>query len=253
MDLIYHYTSINVLALILNHKTLRMNCLNNVDDMNEGVTIDCVDMKNFLFVSSWTKASSENIALWNMYTPNMKGIRIGLPEDMLDLKFDGDFITNGTPCGKDVGEAISVYSESLGLPISVTYSSNRNNYPVFGENPENEKKVLFSNIGLVKDTLWEFQNEIRFRYIVYPQQTSSFAEWFKDKQQAIIAPALLQARMDLSCIDLPIKQEALNQMEILLGPLCGESDKILVDSLVKTYLQNKENRVISSELKIRRR
>lgn len=34
----------------------------------------------YVNVSCWTDDTEESIPLWNLYTPNMKGVRIGLPK-----------------------------------------------------------------------------------------------------------------------------------------------------------------------------
>lgn len=81
---IYHYTSIETLALILKNKTIRFNRLDHVDDVDEaayGFGVQKTLLGQYSFVSCWTKEESENIALWNMYT-NYKGVRIGFDEDM---------------------------------------------------------------------------------------------------------------------------------------------------------------------------
>ncbi len=76
-DYIYHYTTIENLALIFENNTLRLNSLAHVDDMEEGLVNTSKNMSKHLYVSCWTKNKNENIALWNMYSKNMKGIRIG--------------------------------------------------------------------------------------------------------------------------------------------------------------------------------
>ena len=79
-DLLYHYTSIETLALILKNRTICFNNLGNVDDLEEGATLDMGHFGKFMNVSCWTKDSEESIPLWNLYTPSMKGVRIGLPK-----------------------------------------------------------------------------------------------------------------------------------------------------------------------------
>ena len=72
--MVYHYTTIDVLALVLRNKTLRFRNANLLDDDNECLTIDSGSFKNNVFVSCWTDDEKENIALWTMYSKNMKGI-----------------------------------------------------------------------------------------------------------------------------------------------------------------------------------
>ena len=48
---IYHYTSIEKLALILKNKTLRFNNAKFVDDPNEAITKDYGSMQDYVFIS----------------------------------------------------------------------------------------------------------------------------------------------------------------------------------------------------------
>ena len=73
---LYHYTNIDSLALILKNRTLRLNNLNNVDDMEEGKTKDYELLGDYTFVSSWTDSEEESIPLWHMYSNKYNGVRI---------------------------------------------------------------------------------------------------------------------------------------------------------------------------------
>ena len=79
MDYLYHYTSIETLALILSNKTLCFNNLLNVDDIEEAETSDMGKFGRFVYASCWTNDERESIPLWNLYTPDMHGVRIKLP------------------------------------------------------------------------------------------------------------------------------------------------------------------------------
>ena len=78
-DLLYHYTSFETLALILTNRTICFNSLQYVDDIEEAETEDMSNFGKYVYVSCWTDDSEESIALWNLYTPKMHGVRIGLP------------------------------------------------------------------------------------------------------------------------------------------------------------------------------
>ena len=80
MEYLYHYTSLETLALILSNKTICFNNLLNVDDIEEAETQDMGNFGRFLYVSCWTDDEKESIPLWNLYTPNMHGVRIKLPK-----------------------------------------------------------------------------------------------------------------------------------------------------------------------------
>ena len=77
-DQLYHYTSIDVLALILKNRTIRLNPLNKLDDLQEQKTADVENLGKFVFVSSWTSDDVESIPMWKMYTDPRAGIRIKL-------------------------------------------------------------------------------------------------------------------------------------------------------------------------------
>ncbi|MDY0904069.1 hypothetical protein [Pedobacter sp. CFBP9032] len=75
---LYHYTSINNLALILKSMSIRFGRLDKVNDPTEGTASDSYSMAQYFFLSSWSSNEIEDLALWNMYTPLMRGVRIEL-------------------------------------------------------------------------------------------------------------------------------------------------------------------------------
>ena len=81
---IYHYTTIDNLALILKNRTIRFNRLDNgLDDLQEGsISSNGVKLGNYGFVSCWTENKEENIPLWKLYTDNGVGVRIALEKDI---------------------------------------------------------------------------------------------------------------------------------------------------------------------------
>jgi hypothetical protein len=88
-ETLYHYTSIETLALILKNRNIKFSRLDYVNDPQEGVANDYGNFSQYIFVSCWTDLNEESIAFWNIYTPNAKGIRIGLDFPVLkqaDLK-----------------------------------------------------------------------------------------------------------------------------------------------------------------------
>ena len=66
-DYLYHYTSVETLALILKNKSIRFNSLDKMDDHQEQETSDLKNIGQFIYISSWTDDDTENIPMWNMY------------------------------------------------------------------------------------------------------------------------------------------------------------------------------------------
>ena len=80
---IYHYTTIETLALILKNKTIRFSRLDTLNDQEEGHITSCgIDVGRLAYVSCWTENPKEAIPLWRIYGKNSMGIRIALEKDM---------------------------------------------------------------------------------------------------------------------------------------------------------------------------
>ena len=73
---LYHYTNIDSLALILKNRTIRLNSLDRMDDLQEQETADIRNIGQFIYVSSWTDDERESIPMWNMYANIEAGVRI---------------------------------------------------------------------------------------------------------------------------------------------------------------------------------
>ena len=80
-EYLYHYTTINSLAMILSTKSFRFTRLNNLNDPKEGVTSDINGSEEMIYCSSWTAHEKDTIPLWKMYT-NLIGVRLRMPVNM---------------------------------------------------------------------------------------------------------------------------------------------------------------------------
>lgn len=84
LDVIYHYTSIDTLELILKNQTIRFNRLDQVGkDLSESNSFDKLKLGKYLFVSCWTKSLIESIPLWHMQSQEMTGVRVGFVKQLL--------------------------------------------------------------------------------------------------------------------------------------------------------------------------
>jgi len=79
---LYHYTSIENLALILGNRTLRFSRTDLVNDLEEINITDLPEIKKAVYISCWTASEKESIPLWNLYASKAKGVRIKLPSNM---------------------------------------------------------------------------------------------------------------------------------------------------------------------------
>lgn len=84
--LLYQYTTIDALSLILKNRKIRFSRLDMVDDPEEyGFERYGFKVAPFVFVSCWTPVKEENIPMWRMYANQARGVRIGVDSSMFEL------------------------------------------------------------------------------------------------------------------------------------------------------------------------
>ena len=262
MEYLYHYTSIETLALILSNNTICFNNLLYVDDMEEAETSDMGKFGRFVYVSCWTSDDKESIPLWNLYTPDMHGVRIRLPKfpfKRYSYK-KGDFFLS-----EDVETYINeeeLYNENkisiAGLQprlIPVEYTEDlKKLYPTVRtvSSPSEYEKYLqsgdlkrggeinvsysFSDIGKYKRKEWEFQKEWRYIITVTPMGLRELKQATTQTHQIIFNR--IEDRKytpSKSRLFLHLDEDILQNIEVLGGPKMSEAEKIIVKSLLKEY------------------
>ena len=186
--MIYHYTNINTLASILDSGRIRFSRLDGIDDLREAQTVSGIQFGKYFFVSCWTKSPKEHIPLWNMYTRNMKGVRIGLPDQPfkmspLQAPPSWNMIQEGKILSPISFEEMFCDKYCI-LPVFLTqrmFAGPVSYVPdisvVYKENvrleigPNNQAKLNIKNLPLLprtKDDCWEFQKEYRFVLLITP-------------------------------------------------------------------------------------
>ena len=276
MEYLYHYTSIETLALILANKTLCFNNLLYVDDSEEAETSDMEKFGKFAYVSCWTRDEQESIPLWNLYTPDMHGVRIKLPKFPFkkykykkgEYFFDKDvdtYINFEKIYNEDKVSIILTQPELIEIeytddieklyPKVRTVSSEEDLRKYLNEGKiENDKfkvKYSFTELGRYKRKEWSFQKEWRYIYPVSPMGLKESNPSTLEKQREIIRriedkeyePAYSRMFFDLD-------DKALENIEVLCGPKMNDAEKIIVKTLLKQYCPNGIYK--ESKLKIRK-
>lgn len=263
---IYHYTTIEALVAILSNKTIKFSRLDTVDDLDEGrIEFKGTPLSHIFFASSWSKDKDESISMWKLYTRDGIGVRIGLDSDSLFdnpveklistiMSFEGE--NNNTVedtesairelifdamGGKHYNDTVIIMQDSVNYvtnPLTVVKQA-----IVPYEPTNNAEGLMFSNrvIAFTKDISWSFQQEYRFLKIIFPRdhKTASFqrgknfnTSWSEtyqlliDGQEPESAPGI-----PLKEIFVPVKQDAFSEIEIILGPNCNETHKLIVESI----------------------
>jgi hypothetical protein len=227
---IFHYTSIETLALILATRKIRFNSLNNVDDLTEAITADPNGIRNFILVSCWTDDPRENIALWKIYSKSGTGCRIKMSPSLF---FDPLNAEREEYYGLEKGIDL-LYPMKNGFKIK--YVKTLSKLKVLIENGENGT-IDISKIGKHKGKYWKFQRE--FRFIIY-----QFLDLLHNNDKST---KLITNNNFKSFYDLKIRQNEFEKMEILLGPETTEGQKIICQSLIDIY--NPKIKLVQSSLK----
>ena len=256
---LYHYTSLDALALILTNKTICFNTLLNVDDIEEAETSDLGLFGKFVYVSCWTDDATESIAMWQMYTPNMHGVRIQLPAfpfkrhhykaGSFHFKEDISTFIDETRVYEDNKASIVTDLPHL---IPVTYTSDDSLiHPqvrygdtlddcrdvVSKKHPTNQKRNVrydLSKLGKFKNDVWSFQKEWRYWISMSPwglkeaehATLETHMEFAKRLEDPATKPPYDRFFVELS-------DEAIAQMEIVFGPRMTEAEKILAKHLLR--------------------
>ena len=191
---IYHYTTIDSLAMIMSSRSIKFNRLDKVDDLEERTEPSQVKLWQYLFVSCWTENPEESIPLWRMYSGNAHGVRIGMDIDMFeDNIVGGSNVPAGIPHqGYMIGKIPAQdYFRNVFfvLPAATTHIDKDRDTLFYCHvdyvDDVNEKtkdayqltmtdaihassNINFGAIGKYKNKRWAFQEETRFRLVVMP-------------------------------------------------------------------------------------
>jgi hypothetical protein len=249
---LYHYTSIENLALILKNKTIRFSRLDCVDDVEESTVYNnTVPMGKYTFVSCWTDNDEESIPLWNLYTPGMRGVRIKMKSSDIFFKYKHKPGTYYTSAGSvTINTELETYFsfeeqfndkytilcqgvEDVNFIRKVEYSKDYKkqsqsaiNYTLKSGKPFLD--ILTCEVGKYKNERWAFQEEIRFALTIVPTIKNPITNQFE-----IIQSIQLGIEVPIKFYDLKMDDTAFSNMEITIGPHCTNSDKIIIESLIK--------------------
>ncbi len=252
--MIFHYTSLKALTLILTKCVLRLSRLDLLDDpMEKYVNEDKVgkpvtgmflnsprDVAKHCFVSSWTCTEDESVAMWEMYGDGKLGVRIGLSETT-DI-FDLDLI---------ISEIISVLEKKTSLKIHNKETMRRNtvipeliavNYQKADDMPSFYNKMRepdWDTFGKYKTEDWAFQNELRYRVYAFKDIKTNYVHY--SHPDSINDYGLMGEHWDNDIRilpeyhDMPVRESVLRNMSITVGPLMDEADQVILALLIRRF------------------
>ena len=206
---LYHYTTIESLALILQSKNIKLSRLDKVNDPNEGIASDFGKLSKYIFVSCWTANPAESIAFWNIYTPKAEGVRIKFPFPVIkQVDQSGSVIADN-----NINKGKYLLMPNREPITKIEYTDDETLlYPrILGD-----KTINLGIIGKHKSKIWEFESEYRYILIGLPLEIAIIDN--------IISPEnysnALNNGMDLpvESVFFPFDDFAFDNCEITLGP-----------------------------------
>lgn len=270
-EFLYHYTSLETLALILENRTLCLNNLACVDDMDEAETADMGCFGRFVNVSCWTSDKEESIPLWKMYTPDMHGVRIKLPpfpfkkytyhkgeylfsdsEDDVEtyINVEKVFNDNRALIAANQPRLIKVeYNDDLSLLFPTIKTDSVTPDPITGQLMYSID-LSFLTVGEYKRTAWDFQKEWRYIMTCIPigmQEASS--KTFKLQREILTRLKDPSQKAPYERFFLDLDENAVQEMEVLFGPRMTDAEKILAKALLEKH--GLAGRYSESSLRIR--
>lgn len=271
-EYLYHYTSLETLALILENRTICFNSLLNVDDIEESETSDLKNFGKYVYVSCWTDEKDEMIPMWNLYTPGMHGVRIKLPAKPFvkyaykagEYDFSSDcescidyqkiYEDNRVMITSNMPELVPVCytndEEKIIPRIRVKGSADDVQRLLSGNYAHTEIAYSLAELGRNKREVWSFQKEWRYLLSFFPIGIREAKNGSVEQQYELIR------RLENPDQETPyerfflkLRQDAIDKMEVVFGPRMSEAERILAKALLHKH--GLDGRWRNSSLKIR--
>lgn len=249
---IYHYTSLETLALILKHRTIRFNRLDQMDEPAErSFLFNDLNWSPYTYVSCWTANPEESLLLWHFYRQEV-GVRICMDSDFIDWEkqnYSFSVAERQVLCGdKDDSESkvltVTLNPIRIRRPLSDESCFRKISYfddeeceeyqenLAYEENlNDNDENLFREYVGVIRKDKWAFQEESRFVIYAVP---FTFTDAVMSHQEFI---KLIRLGMPnpVTHIDVPIKPYKLSQIEVMLGPNATEAHYLIAQALLNKY------------------
>jgi hypothetical protein len=250
LDHLFHYTTLESLALILKSGKIRFTRLDRVDDVTEAQAIAGIEFGKYVLVSCWTQEAEESLPQWHMYGAGMGGVRIQMPKQvfsevayvvpnsypglelndllMSPITFEQGIVSNClvTPLLFEHELAGPVeYVEDVRAAIAAHLSS--------GADTIGEPVTTIIKTGRVvryKSKTWGFQNEYRFVLAALP--TLGPASMGSGN-----AASAMRAGTDhgLHHFDVSVDVRALEKLVVRTGPLCTPGTVACIEAILSRW------------------
>ena len=268
---LYHYASLDTLALILHNRTIRFSRLDKVDDPQEQRSADSQNLGKMKLVSCWTSSDEESIPMWREYAGAECGVRI----QMKSHPFKRYSVSNDSLnmlSSEAVLKALGGSFDGLHLPLEDFWDKNYHFFETARDREilheveyTNDESLLFPKVintfgngGLVADlnalgvhktTAWSYQKEWRYILTAVPIGIDSVINERLD--QIVRANDVILDKCDPGIppyYDLVISDEAFSSMKIFSSPKITPGNSVILNTLIEKYAPGIEVAESSIEL-----
>jgi len=240
--MLYHYTTINTLGLILKQKKIKFSRLDLINDPLDGFSSKFLESKKIAYISCFTKRKDDSIPMWSLYTKGFRGVRIGFPDNLFGNVEQNRF---GLKIRASKQNPLNQKTPFIAGPEDIIYKKNINeiDHELLQEieNPKVKhlgKAMKFNPfiIGKYKLDDWKFEEESRFiiHAIDYGFVSRIDSGAFDRRLNDIYSKIEENGKE----IFINFNEEILSEVEILMGPKTNESDRIIIEALVSTNAPN---------------
>ena len=229
--ILYHYTSINSLSLILKNRTMKFNRLDLVNDPLDGFSSDFSDAKKTVFVCCFTARKDDSLPMWSMYTRDMRGVRIGFSSDLFGQvqthRFEMDLRHRKI-------DSLNEEQSMLAGPDKVEYlpTTDEINSHIIKDLGHAKSFDTFK-IGKYKLIDWQFEQEYRFKLFSLPKKFGALIKY--GSYDKMIKEMQNEINHELENIYVDIEHNVFDKTQILLGPRTDDSDMLIVQALINSY------------------
>lgn len=258
---LFHYTTIDTLAHIMNNRSLKFNRLDQLDDMTESEPFAEYNPLQYIFSCSFTYDSIENIPLWRMYANMETGIRIEFESEKLfaPVPVPLKMPTHSHECcefppfiytaikSEDIlnDDYALIYwnipeEDSLCSCIKLKKIEYLDNFKekyieqlqindVKNSDGSITRSLSYipTDFGFYKSLYWQFQKEIRGLIYAAP---------FPKDQNAMSDIASGKRSLKTKQILVPLSDFAINNLIITLAPKVTYASRLIVESLTRDFM-----------------
>ena len=178
--------------------------------------------------------------MWRMYTPDMQGLRIALPNNPFAGRHKPSIFDKGGAIQRIDGEIIisrengghGIRSHFVTGPNKIYYTDDdgyRNGPCLVDEG--DRWTVQLHDLGMVKNSYWSFEDEWRYKVL------ATFSEAILKEPRPASHPALDLVAFPVreSAVFVPLDPHCLQNIQVLLGPCLTAGQELTVKALLSTY------------------